>query len=91
MKVATSQVGVRELKNRLSHYLGRVQNGDEVIVTVRGRPIARLASLGSSDDRLSALITDGVVQPPTRRRHGRPAERIRAHGQVSDLVAEQRR
>jgi prevent-host-death family protein len=94
MEVATPrvEVGVRELKNRLSHYLGRAQGGDEVIVTARGRPIARLAAIDASDDRLAMLIAEGVVRPPARRqRHRRPAERVRASGSVSDLVAEQRR
>src|SRR5262249_55890290 len=32
-------VGVRELKNRLTHYLRRARKGEEVIVTERGRPV----------------------------------------------------
>lgn len=35
-------VSVRELKNRLSEYLRRVQAGEEVHVTLRGRRVARL-------------------------------------------------
>ena len=35
-------VGVRELKNRLSSYLRRVKQGEEVSVTERGMVIARL-------------------------------------------------
>ncbi|MCJ7672194.1 MAG: type II toxin-antitoxin system prevent-host-death family antitoxin, partial [Acidimicrobiia bacterium] len=40
MAVATSrvEVGVRDLKNNLSRYLDRVKEGEEVIVTDRGRP-----------------------------------------------------
>jgi len=33
------------LKTHLSHYLDAVKSGEEVIVTERGRPIARLAPL----------------------------------------------
>lgn len=84
-------MGVRELKNRLSHYLVRVQAGEEVVITVRGRPVARLASIDRSEDRLASLIEAGVVRRPARRNHRRPTERIRARGPVSDLVAEQRR
>ena len=39
------EVSVRELKNRLSEYLKRVQAGEEVIVTSRHRPVARLSPL----------------------------------------------
>ena len=36
------QIGVRELKNRLAHYLRAVREGHSIVVTKRGRPIARL-------------------------------------------------
>ena len=35
-------VGVRELKSRLSEYLARVERGETVNVTSRGRRVARL-------------------------------------------------
>jgi len=36
-------VGVRELKNRLSYHLKRVRQGQQVLITERGRPVAMLA------------------------------------------------
>jgi prevent-host-death family protein len=56
-------VAVRDLKNRLSEYLRRVQSGEEVVITSRGKPIAQLGPLrpviseSSSDlrKRLAAL------------------------------------
>lgn len=36
------EVPVRELKNRLSEYLRKVSTGHEVVVTSRGKVIARL-------------------------------------------------
>ena len=36
------EVAIRELKNHLSKYIHRVQNGEELIVTSRGKPVARL-------------------------------------------------
>ena len=35
-----STVGIKELKNRLTHYLRLTQKGEEVIVTDRGQPVA---------------------------------------------------
>lgn len=35
-------VGVRELRDRLSHYLRAVRQGGSVVVTVRGKPVACL-------------------------------------------------
>jgi prevent-host-death family protein len=85
------EVGVRELKNNLSRYLVRVGDGDEVIVTDRGRPVARLSSIDEATDRLAGLVAAGVVQPPTSRIRRRPARRVKASGSVSELVADQRR
>jgi prevent-host-death family protein len=93
MDVATfdSEVGIRDLKNRLSHHLDQVRAGAEVIVTDRGRPIARLVPIDGPTDRLAALIDQGIVRAPKRRTRRRPAQRIVASGTVSDLVADQRR
>lgn len=93
MGVATvrAEVGIRELKNGLSKYIDRVRAGQEVIVTDRGRPVARLSSIDASDDRLADLVAAGVVRAPARRERHIPERRIKAKAPVSDLVAEQRR
>ncbi len=92
VEVATStEVGIRDLKNGLSKYLERVRAGEEVIVTDRGRPVARLSAIDESTDRLADLVAAGVVRAPTRKTRRRPSRRIEAKGSVSDLVAEQRR
>ena len=93
MNIATSrsEVGIRELKNELSRYIDRVRAGEEVIVTDRGRPVARLSSIDHSTDRLADLIAAGLVRPPASATRHRPGLRIKANGTVSDLVAEQRR
>lgn len=93
MDVATSrsEVGIRELKNGLSGYIERVRNGEEVIVTDRGRPVARLSSLDAAHDHLAELVVAGIVRPPTGGTRYVPRRRIRSKGSVSDFVAEQRR
>lgn len=93
MNVATtrSEVGIRELKNGLSGYIDRVRDGEEVIVTDRGRPVARLSALDAPHDRLAELVAAGVVRPPSSSQRYLPKQRIKAKGSVSELVAEQRR
>jgi prevent-host-death family protein len=92
MNVATScEVGIRELKNGLSRYLDLVRNGEVVIVTDRGRPVARLSSVDASHDRLAELVAAGIVQAPEASARYVPRRRIRSKGPVSDLVADQRR
>lgn len=38
----SGNVGVRELRQNLSRYLDRVKAGEDLTVTERGRPVARL-------------------------------------------------
>lgn len=93
MDVATSRssVGIRDLKNGLSKYIDRVQAGEEVIVTDRGRPVARLSPLDASADYLADLVTAGLVRPPLSRTRHSSRSRLQAKGSVSGLVSEQRR
>jgi prevent-host-death family protein len=83
------EVGVRELRNHLSRYLDRVRGGEEVLVTERGRAIARVVPVGA-ERVLDRLIAEGVVTA-ARQPKGPAAKPIRAKGAVSDLVGEQRR
>ncbi len=60
MKVA----GIAELKARLSEYLDRVKAGHEVLVTDRGRPIAKLIPVGaalSKESRRERLARQGLL------------------------------
>jgi prevent-host-death family protein len=93
MVVATTsriEVGIRDLKNNLSRYLDQVETGVEVVVTDRGRRIARLTRIDVVvTDHLQVLIESGLVTLPTSRLRQRPRP-LRSQGSVSDLVAEQR-
>ena len=69
---ATLIVGVRELKNRLTTYLRLTKANHEIVVTERGKPIARIRPIQSADDvasreaKLATLAAKGVVTLPTR-------------------------
>jgi prevent-host-death family protein len=82
-----SEVGVRALHDRLSEYLERVEGGDEIVVTRRGRPVARLSGL--VERPLEALVQRGLVRMPQGERSSRSA-RVQSAGSVSDLISEQR-
>ncbi len=83
------EVGVRALHDRLSEHLERVAGGAEVLVTRRGRPIARLTGIADADP-LQDLVRRGLITPPQRPRSPHRAS-VKARGPVSELVAEQRR
>jgi prevent-host-death family protein len=63
---------VAELKARLSEFLAVVRGGDDVVITDRGRPVARLTALaaGEHDARLAELVRTGAVRPPLRQPGG---------------------
>lgn len=64
--------GIAELKARLSEYLSRVKAGEEVLVTDRGRPVARLVPAGTDvgkssggeaeQRRLRAMEREGLIR-----------------------------
>lgn len=89
----TAVVGVRELKNRLSAHLDRVNGGEEITVTEHGRPIARLSPVGADVDRMTALVDAGIVRPPKATARRLPAKRLELSGcgSLDDDVAAQRR
>jgi prevent-host-death family protein len=56
---------VSKLKASLSEYLRRVKAGEEVLVTERGRPIAKLAPAVSSEilpEQLLAMEKEGLIK-----------------------------
>jgi len=52
------EVGTFEAKNKLSALLDRVEQGEEVVITRKGRPVAKLVPIrpvpGSEEARLAA-------------------------------------
>lgn len=84
-----SEIGVRELHDKLSEYLQQVEAGGEVVVTRRGKRIARLTAIVATDP-LEDLVRRGLVTPPDQPRRAKDPQ-VEGHGSVSDLVGEQRR
>ncbi|HEY5261677.1 MAG TPA: type II toxin-antitoxin system prevent-host-death family antitoxin [Solirubrobacteraceae bacterium] len=83
------EVGVRALHDRLSEHLELVEEGAEVVVTRRGRPVARLSAV-TENQPLQDLVRRGLVTPPSGPRTARRAQ-VKARQSVSELVAAQRR
>ena len=60
------QVGMRELRHRLRHYLARVDAGEGFDVTVFGRPVAHLGPLTPRRQTLARLVEEGKVTLATK-------------------------
>jgi prevent-host-death family protein len=62
-----THIGIRDAKINLSKYLRLVKNGQEVVLTERGRPIGKITPIDktelSLDDRIKRLEKSGEIEP----------------------------
>jgi prevent-host-death family protein len=83
-----ADVGVRELKQRLSEYLDRAERGELLRVTDRGRPKALLGPLPGR-----AQVEQGTAEGWIRAGSEaalRPVPRAKSTGRVLDALREDR-
>ena len=83
------EVGVRELHDQLSRYVNHVAAGRQVVVTMRGKPVARLVPIDAPDP-LAEFRRRGLVQEPTADWDPAEAIRPRPTEPVAPLVSELR-
>jgi prevent-host-death family protein len=50
-----TEIGLFDAKNKLSALIDRVERGEEVVITRRGRPVAKLVSIRSGPDKERSL------------------------------------
>jgi len=60
-----TQIGIRELNQRTSQVLDRVQAGEEIEITDRGIPIAELRPIRGARAGLARLAAAGRLSPAT--------------------------
>jgi len=102
VKVATKEVlvmisaGVKDVKNNLSRYLDQVKSGEEILITERGKPVARIVKENSAIRKtraaLEPLIQKGLIALPSRSINKEGLKTLGVPGKlVSDMVIEDRR
>jgi prevent-host-death family protein len=94
------KVSITEAKNGLSALLDGLKGGSRVLIVDRGRPVARLEPIASSDEvdqdgRLSRLVRDGIVRAgrgtlPGALFSDEPPRPQRDASVVAGLIAERR-
>lgn len=89
------EVGIRELKARLSHYVRAARAGERVVVTERGRPVAHLTAVipeayPDLPRSLAGLMEQGRLTAPSRAGQWAPVARARAKRSVSGILDEDR-
>ena len=83
-------VGIRELRADLSKIVKRVKAGEEIVITERGKPIAKIVP-ATQLSKLDMLVAKGEATPPRNRGSRYVPEPIEGAGPLSDLVIEGRR
>lgn len=70
----TMDLGIRELRGRLTSLVRRAGDGERIIVTIGGRPVAQLGPIEprEGDVTLADLVARGLVEPAHR--GDRPAD-----------------
>jgi prevent-host-death family protein len=85
-------VAITELRAHLARWIDTAREGNDVIITERGTPVARIVAIDATPvlDRLTA---EGIISRPTSPtrpvagRSGRPAPKR----PVAEIISEQRR
>ena len=80
------EIGVRDLKAQLSSVLRKVEAGERVRVTSRGRPVAEIVPAELPEGQWERMVAEGRItparrppseaSPPTPRKTGRSASAI---------------
>lgn len=93
MKLAT----VTQAKNGLSALLDRVKAGESIVITERGRPIARIEPMTATSDadgRLDRLERAGILRrglaPPPIDLMREPPPKLTGGASIIDAVLEER-
>ncbi len=81
-------VGVRDLKAKLSEYLGRAAGGESIVVTDRGIPVARIVPIEGAG-AIARGVEQGWIDPARRTRLVERA-RVPASRSVMDVLDEDR-
>lgn len=89
-------VGIKEVKNNLSRLLAQVKAGEEILITKRGRPIARIVKENHADKSirtaLDPLVQSGLITLPSRSIMKDNISAVETLGKpVSEMVIEDRR
>lgn len=88
--------GIKHVRDKFTGYLKRVREGEEILLTERGKPIAVIKPLPKKDsleEKLALLEARGLVKRPASWRPLKARHRpIRTKGKpLSQLIIEERR
>jgi len=69
--LAMVEIGAFDAKNKLSALLDKVERGEEIVITRRGRPVARLVPMNAGFDRERARAAAKRLRERARKSGGK--------------------
>lgn len=86
-----ASIGIRELRQQASKYLRRVEGGETIEVTDRGRPVALLVPI-PQESRRAQLIASGRLRPASGDLLdlGEPLPAVEGEPLLSEILAQMR-
>lgn len=84
------EVGIRELKAKLSAYVELAARGETLTVTDRGKPVATLGPPPGFEDSYARGVREGWLTPPTRSGRLGPARRYKSSLTIREVLDEDR-
>jgi prevent-host-death family protein len=87
------RVGTRELRSKFSEYMRRVKKGETIIVTERGKAVARFMPASQSvEERIWAMVDAGLADWNGKKPKPYKPKIVNRTGKLmSDIVVEDRR
>jgi prevent-host-death family protein len=88
--------GIKELKNNLSRYLSLVKNGEDILITERGKIVARIIHEDPNNmslwEAISPLMVKGLITLPSKKIDKEIPAPVKVPGKpVSEMAIEDRR
>ena len=83
-------VGIKELKAKLSSYLEKVKNGEEVVITDHGREVAVVMPISAERRAVRALMDSGMAKWTGGKPKGKTGLKVMGKP-LSETVLEERR
>jgi len=84
------EIGVAELKAKLSSVLKGVEHGERVRITRRGQPVADIVPPESAEEQWERMVAEGRVTPPSAPMDRNPPPPIQTDGSASELILAER-
>jgi prevent-host-death family protein len=85
-------VGLRELRENLKAFVDQAKAGEEVVITDRGKPVARILAT-DAQTMFERLVAEGRIRPALRPKTGLTDLKTRPQvrgGTVADILIKQR-